>query len=198
MASLALGLRRFERCHLPQVVPWFHEAETQRWLGGPGWPQLVIDLEERPLGEFRGARETGRYGWLALADDAAVGYTGCDTYDRWTTWNGRGVFATIPVPAATISPVVDPAVRRRGIGTAVITAMIALPELAPVALVTAGIEPANTASARCLQKAGFQPLNPDPDVEGVLRPVHGSQGRRTRPEFDHHRPGHWVAGGAGS
>jgi hypothetical protein len=33
-----LQLRPFEREHLPLVEPWFADAATQRWLGGPAWP----------------------------------------------------------------------------------------------------------------------------------------------------------------
>jgi len=32
-------LRPFERHHLALVEPWFRDADTQRWLGGPAWPQ---------------------------------------------------------------------------------------------------------------------------------------------------------------
>jgi hypothetical protein len=34
----------------------------------------MLDLADRPLGEFRGAVETGRFRWLAWVDDVAVGY----------------------------------------------------------------------------------------------------------------------------
>ena len=112
----SVRLRPFTSPDLPLVEPWFADADTQRWLGGPGWPRLV--LTGRPLGEYRGAVETGNYDWLATDDELVVGYIGCGTYDRWTTWEGgpggRGVMASIDVPAANISYVVDPARRRRG------------------------------------------------------------------------------------
>jgi hypothetical protein len=57
---LHLRLRPFERRHLPLAEPWFTDADTQRWLGGPRWPRQMLDLTDRPLGEFRGAIETGR------------------------------------------------------------------------------------------------------------------------------------------
>jgi hypothetical protein len=98
-----LRLRPFERRDLPLAEPWFLDADTQRWLGGPLWPRQMLDLAERPLGEFRGATEAGRYRWLAWDDGRAVGYVDCGTYDRWTTWEGgpggRGVTSVIPVPA---------------------------------------------------------------------------------------------------
>ena len=121
-----LRLRPFQRRHLTLAEPWFTDAHTQRWLGGPRWPRQMLDLAGRPLGEFRGAIETGRYHWLAWERDTAVGYIHCGTYDRWTTWeggpSGRGVTGTIPVPSGSISYVVDPALRRRGYATAMITA----------------------------------------------------------------------------
>ena len=95
-----LELQPFERRHLPLAEPWFLDRDTQRWLGGPAWPRQMLDRAERPLGEFRGAAETGRYRWLAWAHGSAVGYIDCGTYDRWTTWEGgpggRGVIDTIP------------------------------------------------------------------------------------------------------
>lgn len=167
-----LRLLAFERGQLALAEPWFGDPDTQRWLGGPGWPQLVLDLAGRPLGEYRGAAEAGNYDWLAWADDTAVGYIGCGTYDRLTSWDGapggRGVISAIPVPAANISYVVDPALRRRGHGTAMINALMTMPELAHIALFAAGVEPANTASVGCLLKAGFRPLSPEPDWEGII------------------------------
>jgi len=167
-----LRLRPFERRHLPLVEPWFTEPDTRRWLGGPQWPRQVLDLAGRPLGEFRGALETGRYCWLAWDRGSPVGYIDCGTTDRWTTWeggpSGRGVISAILVPSGGISYVVDPALRRRGYGTAMITAVTAMPELAHIALFAAGVEPANAASAGCLLKAGFRPLDPEPDWEGII------------------------------
>jgi len=170
MTDLRLG--SFERRHLPLAEPWFTDPDTQRWLGGPRWLQQMLDLAGRPLGEYRGAVETGRYRWLARHGDAAVGYIDCGTYDRWTTWDGGpggyGVISTIDLPAGSLGYVVDPALRRRGYGTAMINAVMAMPELARIVLFTAGVEPVNAGSIGCLRKAGFQPLDPEPDFEGVI------------------------------
>jgi len=59
-----LRLQPFERHHLPLAEPWFLDADTQRWLGGPAWPRQMLDRTDRPLADFRGAAETGRYRWL--------------------------------------------------------------------------------------------------------------------------------------
>lgn len=165
-------LRPFGPGHLLLAQPWFADADTQRWLGGPDWLPMMLDLADRPLGEFRGAAQTGRHRWLAWAGGTAVGYIDCETYDRWTTWEGgtggRGVTATIPVPAVGMAYVIDPAQRRRGYATAMITAVTTMPELAHVELFAAGVEPDNTASVGCLRKAGFRPLSPEPNWEGIV------------------------------
>jgi len=171
-AGAGVQLYPFEPGHLPLAQPWFADPDTQRWLGGPDWLPMMLDLADRPLDEFRGAAQTGRHHWLAWANGTAVGYIDCETYDRWTTWEGgpggRGVTATIPVPSAGIAYVIDPAHRRRGYATAMITAVTTMPELAHVELFAAGVEPGNTASVGCLRKAGFRPLSPEPDWEGIV------------------------------
>jgi RimJ/RimL family protein N-acetyltransferase len=181
-------LRPFERGHLPLAQAWFADADTQRWLGGPDWLPEMLDLADRPLSEFRGAVETSRHRWLAWDNRTPVGYIDCGTYDRWTTWEGgpagRGVTDTIPVPCGSIAYVVDPGHRRRGYATAMITAVTTMPELAHIEFFTAGIEPENTASAGCLRDAGFQPLRPEPDWEGIVyyalsRTHRGTPGKST-------------------
>jgi RimJ/RimL family protein N-acetyltransferase len=165
-------LRPFEREQLPQVEPWFEDPDTRRRLGGPGWPRLVLDLADRPLGEFRGAIETGRYRWLAWDGDEPIGYIDCGTTDRWTTWeggpNGRGVIATIPVASGNLAYVVDPAVRRRGYSTTMIATLLTLPDLAHIELFAAGVEPDNAGSVGCLRAADFEALDPEPDWEGIV------------------------------
>ncbi len=167
-----LELRRLERAQLRLVEPWFHDVETQRWLGGPDWPSLMVVLADRPLGEFRGAQETGRFRWLAWDGDDPVGYIDCGTFDRWTTWDvgpqGPGVVATIDAPSAAISYVVDPTRRRRGYASAMIARLVALPDLDEITLFGAGVEPDNVASVRALARAAFQPLATEPDFEGFL------------------------------
>jgi RimJ/RimL family protein N-acetyltransferase len=132
----------------------------------------MLALADRPLGEFRGAIETGRYRWLAWKNEDAVGYIDCGTHDRWTTWeggaNGRGVIDTISVPSGSITYVVNPQQRRRGYGTAIVNTLMAHPEVAHIELFGAGVEPDNTGSVGCLVKAGFEPLNPEPDWEGIV------------------------------
>lgn len=170
MASL--WLQPFHARELHLVEPWFNEGDTQRWLGGPGWPRQMLELMTHPLGEYRGARETGRFRWLAWEHEVVVGFIDCGTYDRWTTWEGgkggRGVISVIPVPSASISYVVDPKLRGLGHCTRMIFELMGQPELAHVGLFAAGVEPDNHPSIGCLLSAGFEPLDAEPDWEGMI------------------------------
>jgi hypothetical protein len=152
MSGVRLG--PFGSDQLPVVEPWFEDVDTQRGLGGPGWPSLMLDLANDLLGGFRGAVETGRYVWLTWDGDRPVGFIDCSTTDRGTTWeggpDGRGVTATIPVPSANISYLVDPAVRQRGYGIAMLLESLVAPELAHIELFAAGIESGN----------GLDPMRP--------------------------------------
>jgi ribosomal protein S18 acetylase RimI-like enzyme len=164
-----LVLAPFTWQHLHLVEPWFLDAETQRWLGGPGWPRQALERAEEPLGEFRGAVQTGQFRWLAWHDSRAVGYIDCGTYDRWTTWDPeRGVVATIPVASGAIAYVVDPGLRGRGYATLMISHLTGEPEVAGVELFGAGVEPSNVASVKSLLNAGFEILDPQPDFEGIV------------------------------
>jgi RimJ/RimL family protein N-acetyltransferase len=72
------------------------------------------------------------------------------------------------VATGSIAFVIDPQLRRRGLGRAMIAAVTQQPELQLVELFEAGVEPANTASRRCLEDAGFHVRTDEPDYEGML------------------------------
>lgn len=167
-----LALRPFARDQLAVVEPWFADPETQEWLGDPEWPRMALELADAPLGEFRGAQETGRYQYTAWDGDLPVGYIDCGTSDRWTTWEGgpggRGVVHVIDEVSAGMAFVTAPTLRGRGYGTAMLRALVEDPALSHVVLFAAGTEPENTASVRCLVSAEFAPLDPEPDWEGFV------------------------------
>jgi RimJ/RimL family protein N-acetyltransferase len=167
-----LTLRPFVPEQLPLTEPWFSDVETKRWLGDTDWPRRMLDLADRPLGEFRGAMETGRFRWLAWSGEDPVGYIDCGTFNRWTTWDvgpqGGQVVATIEAPSASIAYVVDPRCRGRGFAKAMIERLIEQPELSNVEVFGAGVEPDNVASVGALLKAGFRPLGAQPDFEGII------------------------------
>ncbi len=123
--------------------------------------------------EFRGAVQTGAYRYLALADRRAVGYVDCGTFDRCTVYGGEGphgpiITESIELATGSIAFVIDPQLRNRGLGRAMIAALRQRPELQFVECFEAGVEPENTACRRCLEAAGFQLRSEQPDCEGML------------------------------
>lgn len=185
MSLPAVTLRPLTRADLAAITPWFEDPDTRRSLGGPDWPAAMLDHAERAIGDtFRGAVQTAAHHYLAETDDRAVGYIDCGTFDRATVYGGEGpdgqiITGSIEVATGSIAFVVDPAVRRRGVGRVMIAALLGRPELAFVALFEAGVEPENVACRRCLETAGFSVLSPEPDYEGMLyyrvaRPVEGA------------------------
>ncbi len=174
MSEEAVTLRAFTREDLAAVGSWFRDSETVRWLGGPEWPALMLARADQVVGEeFRGAIQTVAYRYLAEQEGRAIGYVDCGTVDRCTVYAGDGpdgpiITDTIDVATGSIAFVVDPALRRRGLGRAMITALTHRPELGLVELFEAGVEPENTPSQRCLMAAGFRLCSPEPDFEGML------------------------------
>jgi RimJ/RimL family protein N-acetyltransferase len=134
----------------------------------------MLDHGERAAGEtFRGAVQTAARHYLALADDAPVGYIDCGTFDRCTVYGGEGpdgpiILETIDAVTGSIAFAVDPARRRRGLATSMIQALTHHPDLATVELFEAGVEPGNHGSRGALEAAGFRSRSPVPDCEGML------------------------------
>lgn len=174
MTEPSLSLRTFTRADLKLVQPWFRDFETRRYLGDEEWPRRMLELAERVVGqEFRGAIQTGTHRYLAHIADGSVGYVDCGTFDRCTVYAGESpkgpiITEVIDVPTGSIAFVVDPLLRRRGLGRAMIRALFARPELRLVELFEAGVEPENVASRRCLEAAGFRMHSDQPDFEGML------------------------------
>ena len=77
----SLTFRPLTADDLPIALPWFDDPETQRQLGGRNWLKNAVAMAHAPLGEFRGAKETGRYRWLALDGELPVGYIDCGAYE---------------------------------------------------------------------------------------------------------------------
>jgi hypothetical protein len=62
-----------------------------RFLGGPGWPAVMLANAERAVGtDFRGARQTAADHFLAIAKGVPVGYVDCGTFDRCAVYGGEG------------------------------------------------------------------------------------------------------------
>lgn len=174
MSQPVVSLRPLTRSDLAATNRWFEDPETRRYLGGPDWPAAMLEHSERAVGEtFRGAVQTAAHHYLAEVNGRAVGYIDCGTFDRATVYGGEGsdgpiITEAIQVATGSIAFAVDPALRRRGVGQAMIAALLARPELAAVELFEAGVEPENLACRRCLERAGFCLRSPEPDCEGML------------------------------
>lgn len=174
MTEPALSLRACTRADLRIVEPWFRDPDTRRFLGDPKWPWRILELGERVVGQsFRGAIQTGAYRYLAHADGSPVGYVDCGMFDRCTVCAGEGpdgpiIAEAIEVTTGSIAFVIDPQLRRRGVGRAMIGALIRRPELGFIELFEAGVEPGNVAARRCLEAAGFRTRSGQPDFEGML------------------------------
>jgi ribosomal protein S18 acetylase RimI-like enzyme len=102
-----------------------------------------------------------------------VGYLDCGTFDRCTVYAGQGpdgpiITDTLAVVTGSIAFAIDPQLRRRGLGRAMIKALIRRPELRLVELFEAGVQPENGTSRRCLEAVGFGLRCEQPDFEGML------------------------------
>ena len=120
----------------------------------------MLDHAERAVDEmFRGAVQTAAHHYLALADDAPVGYIDCGTFDRCTVYGGEGpdgpiILETIDAVTGSIAFVVDPARRRQRLATNMIQALTHHPDLATVELFEAGVDPENQGSRARSQPPG--------------------------------------------
>lgn len=174
MSQPFINLRPLTHTDLAAITPWFEDPETRRSLGGPDWPAAMLDHSERAVGEaFRGAVQTGAYHYLALVDDAPVGYIDCGTFDRCTVYGGEGpdrpiVLETIEAVTGSIAFVIDPARRRQRLATNMIQALTHHPDLVTVELFEAGVEPENRGSRGALEAAGFRLRSAVPDCEAML------------------------------
>jgi GNAT superfamily N-acetyltransferase len=134
----------------------------------------MLELGERVVGEeFRGAVQTAAYRYLAHTDGGPAGYVDCGTFDRCTVYAGQGrdgpiIAESIEVATGSIAFVIDPRLRRRGLGRTIIQALLRQPELRFIELFEAGVEPENVASPRSLEAVGFDLRSEEPDFEGML------------------------------
>lgn len=174
MNRATVSLRPLTRADLPVIHPWFEDPDTRMFLGGPDWPLTMLEHSAHAVGTmFRGARQTSAHHYLALSAGTPVGYIDCGTFDRRAVYAGQGpegpiITERIDVVTGSIAFVIDPALRGRGLGRAMIAALIERRELRLVELFEAGVDPENTAARGCLQAAGFQLRSDRPDFEGML------------------------------
>jgi RimJ/RimL family protein N-acetyltransferase len=149
---------------MPQAAPWFDDEASMRFLGGRGWPALMMRLAERPPAEYRGRAVVGRWAWIGLEDERPIGMVAAERYDD---------------RSAEVSIVVAPPERGRGIGQELVRSALARPELEDLDCVWAGIEPENVASIRCFERVGFVRVTEEPDADDVVYFAYGRPGTKT-------------------
>jgi len=149
-----LLLKPFGPDDLETVAPWFQDAETQRWLGGAGWPRLCISL----AGPMRRV-------YLGLDIELAVGLIDIEIH---------------PDRRASFANVIAPEHRGKGFGTALLRAMVAEPALEDIEEFFAGTERGNVASRRLLERCGFHAVTGE-DEEGFTYFALRRRGAPTRP-----------------
>ena len=148
---------------LPAIEPWFDDPETIRFLGGRDWIRRELQLvKTAQTPELRDRKVEGREAWIAFEECAPVGFIGVERYD-----DGRAACVIV----------VDPSVRRKGIGRAILEDVWQRPEMSRVQQLDTGVEPDNVASQSCVIAAGFT-LSPTPDEEGMLHAVRARPPRR--------------------
>lgn len=125
----------------------FEDEQTQRWLGGPGWPALVLRLAADPRAEYRRCRVTGRFAWLAYTDQVPIGLVDIERYADAT---------------AGVALVVDPVLRSQGLGRRIIEALVARPELEATEIIRAGIEPGMSPACAVSQRPASPPKRSRP------------------------------------
>lgn len=140
--------------HFPLIEVWFDDMETQKYLGGRNWLYNSIELMTNSIGvEFHENIVTARYVWTVFESKNPVALIDIELYDNKT---------------AGFAFVVTPEKRNQGIGRKVLLLLKNRPELTDIRILIGGVEPKNTPSRKCLEKAGFKIEN-IPDDEGMLR-----------------------------
>jgi ribosomal protein S18 acetylase RimI-like enzyme len=138
---------------LASVEPWFDDPETDRWLGGREWPENLLRLLADPPREHRGSVVRERVALVARADGESLALVDAEIYTD---------------DSAAVSLIVAPNRRRRGLGAATLRALGAHLAGCGVRALVGGVEQHNTASLRCVERAGFVAVSGKPDEEGFI------------------------------
>jgi RimJ/RimL family protein N-acetyltransferase len=154
-AGRSVSLRSLSSPDLIDVAPWFEDPETQRWLGGPDLPELLMNLAENPPKDSWGKRVTGRYVWLAIsAEGEPVGLLSVEAYADHS---------------AQLDVIVAPSERGQGWAAAIVATGTTHRALSEVDTFYAEIEPENRASRRAFERVGFALESERTDQFGALR-----------------------------
>jgi aminoglycoside 6'-N-acetyltransferase len=175
MTRYAVTFRRVTRADFALLASWLASPPVARWWNHEWTPEAV----ERDFGPSVDGQEPNE-DWLALVDGEPVGLVQRSRVDSYAE-NLRDFSSLVDVPdgAMTLDYLLgDPARLGRGLGTAMLVAMVERTwdecPAAPALLVS--VVAANVASWRALEKAGFRTvaageLEPDNPVDDRLHYV---------------------------
>ncbi|OMF61591.1 GNAT family N-acetyltransferase [Paenibacillus sp. FSL R5-0766] len=142
--SVIDNMRPFMVRDLAMLEEWFKDAEVHRRLEG----MLPLDEWHQHVQQHPGYDV-----WVAFSQGKAVGVSMIEQEEQNT---------------GSIAIVVDPSVRGRGCGRAVIGKAMQLPKLETIHKWYAGIEADNAACLKCFQSTGFVLENEAPDEDGYF------------------------------
>jgi GNAT superfamily N-acetyltransferase len=142
-----LEFKRFRREHYSEYASWFVDPDLDRHLGPMDMDWLYAVLSQP---EAKGAT------WAVFRESelVAVVETVFDPQNQ--------------LPAAIAAIAVKPALRRQGIGTAVLQRILLLDQSIGIVEHVAYISSENPAGQRCLEKAGFALMASEPDEHGYI------------------------------
>ncbi|MFZ6031390.1 MAG: GNAT family N-acetyltransferase [Chloroflexota bacterium] len=138
----------FDQDCYPVYESWFSDSETRRWLQPPS--KRLLDYVTKTPGVFC---------WMIQDEDQMVGYVQMDRQ---------------PDGSAAISYAVNPQLRQRGYGKAILQALLQRSEARQFTVISAGTEVENVASQRCLASVGFSLPQAVPDAGGFLNFVYSN------------------------
>ena len=146
-----LELRRFQREHYPEYASWFSDHELNRVLGpmDNDWLDSVLSEPESQgvtWAVFRGAEMVG------------VVETVFDTSNN--------------LPTGITAVATKPALRRQGIGAAILEMVLSLHKSKGIVDHVVYIHVDNESGQRCVEKAGFTSVTGRPDKNGYIEYQH--------------------------
>ena len=132
---------------LAVLQEWFADPILNQGVDGDNLPRQFACMQS----------ELNYWAWIACEGDRPVGFVWFEIQEDGIGNESLGI---------------QPDLRNRGYGSAMLRALIETPEAQQASCVAAHIDPKNTASIRCHEKVGFVCESDEPDEEGFLRFVH--------------------------
>ena len=137
--------KKLKKEHQSRLQEWFKDKATRKHLGG------MLPLE-KCVNYMISSTDTLAY--LVFKNDQPLGMVDIEFSPKEKT--------------ASISLLVNPYLRKKGLGTFILSAALQLDIYKNYSRLDAFIDPDNFASIKCFQKAGFQKMNEQPDEDGMF------------------------------